>query len=303
MLAQHAMERALVVFGLGYSGRAIADAAREAGWRVVAVSRSPRDGPRFAVVPFADPRAAVAEATHIVLTAAPAEAGDPVLAAHGKTLLEAPRLRWIGYLSTTGVYGDRGGAWVTETDAPAPSKPQSLFRRAAEQAWEGFAARRGIALDLIRLAGIYGPGRSPFDDLRAGRARRIVKPGHAFNRIHVADIAGLVLAAASRPGEAGRARVLHGVDDEPAPQAEVVAEAARLLGIAPPPEVPFAEAARTMGPMALGFWSENRRVANRFSKDATGWGPRYPSYREGLAAILAEERREGLGEEREIGRA
>ena len=303
MLAQHGMERALVVFGLGYSGRAIADAAREAGWRVVAVSRSPCDGPRFAVVPFTDPTAAVADATHIVFTAAPAEAGDPVLAAHGQTLAEAPKLRWIGYLSTTGVYGDRGGAWVTETDEPAPAKPQSLARRAAEEAWEAFAARRRIALDLIRLGGIYGPGRSPFDDLRAGRARRIVKPDHAFNRIHVADIAGLVLAAAARPGEVGRARVLHGVDDEPALQAEVVAEAARLLGIAAPPEVPFAEAARTMGPMALGFWSENRRVANALTKSATGWAPRYPSYREGLAAILAEEKREGAGEEREVGRA
>ncbi len=303
MLAQHGMERALVVFGLGYSGRAIAQAAQEAGWRVVAVSRSPRDGPRFAVVPFTDPRAAVADATHIVFTAAPAEAGDPVLAAHGQTLAEAPKLRWIGYLSTIGVYGDRGGAWVTETDEPAPAKPQSLARRAAEEAWETFAARRRTALDLIRLGGIYGPGRSPFDDLRAGRARRIVKPDHAFNRIHVADIAGLVLAAAARPGEVGRARVLHGVDDEPALQAEVVAEAARLLGIAAPPEVPFAEAARTMGPMALGFWSENRRVANALTKSATGWAPRYPSYREGLAAILAEEKREGAGEEREVGRA
>lgn len=303
MLAQGGMDRALVVFGLGYSGRAIAAAARAAGWPVVVVSRSADQASGVPIVPFADPAPALAHATHVVLTAAPAEAGDPVLAAHAKALAGAPNLTWIGYLSTTGVYGDRGGAWVTEAEAPAPSKPQSVARRAAEEAWAAFAARRGAALDLIRLAGIYGPGRSPFDDLRAGRARRIVKPGHAFNRIHVADIAGLVLAAAAHPGEAGRARILHGADDEPAPQAEVVAEAARLLGLPAPPEIPFAEAARTMSPMALGFWSENRRVANALTKAATGWVPRYPSYREGLAAILAEEGREGTGEQGEIGRA
>lgn len=302
MLAQPAMPRVLVVFGLGYSGRAIAAAARAAGWPVVAVSRGGRAAVEVPIVPFADPAPALADATHIVLTAAPAEAGDPVLAAHEEALADAPNLTWIGYLSTTGVYGDRGGAWVTEADAPTPSKPQSLARRAAEESWSAFATRRGAALDLIRLAGIYGPGRSPFDDLRAGRALRIVKPGHAFNRIHVADIARLVLAAAANPGEVGRARILHGADDEPAPQAEVVAEAARLLGLPAPPEIPFAEAARTMSSMALGFWSENRRVANALTKAATGWVPRYPSYREGLAAILAEERGEGAGEQGEIAR-
>ncbi|MCS6855603.1 MAG: SDR family NAD(P)-dependent oxidoreductase [Elioraea sp.] len=297
------MDRALVVFGLGYSGRAIAQAAHRAGWRVVAVSRGVGDGSSLAVVPFADPTPALARATHVVLTAAPGEAGDPVLAAHETALARAPHLAWIGYLSTTGVYGDRGGAWVSETDAPAPAKPHSLARRAAEAAWEAFAARRAVALDLIRLGGIYGPGRSPFADLRAGRARRVIKPGHVFNRIHVADIAGLVLAAAAVPAAPGRARVLHGADDEPAPQADVVAEAARLLGVPAPPEVPFEDAACTMGPMALAFWSENRRVANALTKAATGWSPRFPSYREGLAAILAEEGGEGAGQQHEIGRA
>jgi len=297
------MARALVVFGLGYSGRAIVEAARLAGWPVAAVSRSGASGLAVPTVPFADPTPALAEATHIVLTAPPGEGGDPVLAIHRAALLSAPRLAWVGYLSTTGVYGDRGGAKVSETDAPTPTKPQSLSRRAAEEAWEEIAARRGVALDLIRLGGIFGPGRSPFEDLRAGRARRIIKPGHAFSRIHVADLAALVLAAAARPGERGRARVLHGVDDEPAPQAEVVLEAARLLGVPPPPEVPFADAAQMMSPMELGFWSENRRVGNALTKQATGWAPRYPSYREGLAAILAEERGERAREQGKVGRA
>lgn len=287
----------LLVFGLGYTGSVIARAARASGWQVTVVTRDPARAEARAlaqggigVATFADPAAALAGTTHLVATAAPDEAGDPVLAAHADAIASAPALRWIGYLSTTGVYGDRGGAWVDETTAPAPGQSRSRRRRAAEQAWEAVAARRGASLDLIRLAGIYGPGRSALDDVRAGHARRIVKPGHAFSRIHVADIAWLVLAAMARPDGV---RVLHGADDLPAPSAEVIAEAARLLGLPPPPEVPFEEASRTMSPMALSFWAENRKVANAITKAATGWAPRYPTYREGLAAILAEERAEG----------
>lgn len=287
----------LLVFGLGYTGGAIARAARASAWKVAIVTRDPQrpearaladDG--IVAVPFADAGTALAEVTHLLATAAPDEEGDPVLAAHAEAIAAAPALRWIGYLSTTGVYGDRGGAWVDETTAPAPGQSRSRRRRAAEQAWEAMAARRGASLDLLRLAGIYGPGRSALDDVRSGRARRIVKPGHAFSRIHVVDIAVLVLAAMARP--APGVRVLHGADDLPAPSAEVMAEAARLLGVPPPPEVPFEEAARSMSPMALSFWAENRKVANAITKAATGWVPRYPTYREGLAAILAEERGE-----------
>jgi nucleoside-diphosphate-sugar epimerase len=292
----------LLVFGLGYTGGAIARTARASGWQVTVVTRDPARAEARAlaqgeigVATFADPAAALAGTTHLVATAAPDEAGDPMLAAHAEAIAAAPALRWIGYLSTTGVYGDRGGAWVDETTAPAPGQSRSRRRRAAEQAWEAMAARRGVSLDLIRLAGIYGPGRSALDDVRSGRARRIVKPGHAFSRIHVVDIAVLVLAAMARP--APGVRVLHGADDLPAPSAEVMAEAARLLGVPPPPEVPFEEAARTMSPMALSFWAENRKVANAITKAATGWFPRYPTYREGLAAILAEERSEGAAQQ------
>ncbi|WP_439577140.1 SDR family NAD(P)-dependent oxidoreductase [Elioraea sp.] len=292
----------LLVLGLGYTGGAAARAAHLSGWPVSVVTRDPeRPAARalaatgIGVVGFVTPGRALAEATHLLATAAPEETGDPVLAAHREAIAAASALRWIGYLSTTGVYGDRGGDWVDETTEPAPGQVRSRRRRAAEQAWEAVAARRSAALDLIRLAGIYGPGRSALDEVRGGRARCVVKPGHAFSRIHVADIAGLVLAAMAHPG-AG-VRVLHGADDLPAPSAEVIAEAARLLGVPPPPEVPFEEAARRMSPMALSFWAENRRVANAITKETTGWTPRYPSYREGLAAILAEERAEGAAQQ------
>jgi nucleoside-diphosphate-sugar epimerase len=291
----------LLVFGLGYSGSAIARAARAAGWQVTVATRDPARAEALALAQggiglaaFADAAAALATTTHLIATAAPHEAGDPVLAAHADAIVAATALRWIGYLSTTGVYGDRGGDWVDETTAPSPVQERSQRRRAAEQAWESVARRCGASLDLIRLAGIYGPGRSALDDVRAGRARRIVKPGHAFSRIHVADIAALVLAAMARPDGL---RVLHGADDLPASSAEVIAEAARLLGVQPPPEVPFEEAARTMSPMALSFWAENRKVANAITKAVTGWAPRYPTYREGLAAILAEERAEGAAQQ------
>jgi nucleoside-diphosphate-sugar epimerase len=261
------------------------------------------------VVSFDAASEAIRAATHLVVTAAPEE-DDPILAAHAEAIAAAPALRWIGYLSTTGVYGDRGGAVVEEATPPAPAQPRSIRRLAAEQAWRAAAASRGAALDLFRVGGIYGPGRSALDEIRAGVARRVVKPGHAFSRIHRDDIALAVVAAARRgaddgarrgaddaarrgtdPGawQPGGQRVLHLVDDEPAPSAEVVAEAARLLGLPPPPAVPFEEARPRMSPMALSFWAENRRVANDATKRALGIAWRCPTYREGLRRILAEE--------------
>lgn len=284
----------LLIGGLGYSGTAVARAAAMAGWRVAGTIRDPAAAalppPGVATVPFADAGAAIAEATHLLLTAPPGEAGDPVLAAHGAAVRAAPRLRWIGYLSTTGVYGDRGGAWVEETTPPAPAQPRTRRRVEAERAWAGFADR--LAVDLLRAGGIYGPGRSAFDELRAGTARRILRPGHAFSRIHRDDIALAVLAAIRTAPPRGL-RVLHLVDDEPAESAVVMEEAARLLGLPAPPAVPFEEAARSMSPMALSFWAERRRVANAATKAALGIAWRYPTYREGLRAILAEERSEG----------
>ena len=194
-------------------------------------------------------------------------------------------LRWIGYLSSTSVYGDRAGAEVDEESPPAPTSERGRRRLAAERAWA--RAVGGRALDFFRLAGIYGPGRSVFGALRAGEARRIVKPGHAFSRIHRDDIVAAVLAAMRAP-PAG-ARVLNLADDEPAESEAVLAEAARLLGIPAPPAIPFAEASAAMSPIARSFWGENRRVIARRTQAALGIAWRYPSYREGLAAILAQE--------------
>jgi nucleoside-diphosphate-sugar epimerase len=282
----------MVVAGLGYSGAAIAAEAREAGFAVTGTARDPaaaQPPPGVAVIPFAEAGAAIRDATHLVVTAAPAEAGDPVLAAHRAAIAAASALGWIGYLSTTGVYGDRGGAEVDEATAPAPGQARSLRRLEAEQAWRAAAGLRGAALDIFRVGGIYGPGRSALDELRAGVARRVRKPGHAFSRIHRDDIALAVVAGALRPGGV---RVLHLVDDEPAPSGDVVAEAARLLGLEPPAETPFEQARLRMSPVALSFWEENRRVANAATKRALGIAWRCPTYREGLRRILDGERRQ-----------
>jgi len=289
----------LLICGVGYSGMAVARRAAACGWRVTGTARDPAarvsatTAPEeVQVVAFAEVAPVLAQATHLLVTAPPGEEGDPVIAGHRDAILAAPGLRWIGYLSTTGVYGDRGGGWVEESTPPAPGQARSQRRLAAEETWRALAAQAPgrPALDLFRVGGIYGPGRSAFDALRAGTARRVVKPGHPFSRIHRDDIALAVIAAATQSPEPGRVRVLHLVDDEPAEPAAVTEEAARLLGLAPPPEVPFEEAARAMSPMALSFWAENRRVANARTKAALGiaaW--RYPTYREGLRAILAEE--------------
>ncbi|MDE8344833.1 MAG: SDR family oxidoreductase [Acidocella sp.] len=274
----------VLIFGLGYSGRAIARDAVKAGLIVTVTSRSPGAGDGFAVIPFNAAHAAIATATHIIATAAPDEAGDPVLADYGADIAIAPALRYAGYLSTTGVYGNRDGGWVDEDTAPNPQSPRAHRRVAAEAAW----ARLPFAVDIFRLAGIYGPGRSMFDDLRGGFARRVVKPGHLFGRIHRDDIAQGVVRAIMQTPKPGL-RIFNVSDDEPAASADVVVEAARLLRVPPPAPVPFDQAAAAMSPMALSFWAENRRVANAKTKAALGLEWLYPTFREGLASIFAEE--------------
>jgi len=276
----------LLVFGLGFSGAAVARAAVGAGW---AVTGTARDAPRDAsipTVPFTDAAAAIVGATHVLVTAPPAPE-DPVLALYADALRAAPTLRWIGYLSSTVVYGNRDGGWVTEATPPAPTQDRGRRRLAAEQAWEGFADR--CPVDIIRLAGIYGPGRSAFDDLRAGRARRTIKPGHCFGRIHRDDIARAVVTAMSQDRPPGR-RVLNLTDDEPSESAAVVTEAAELLNVPPPPAVRFEDALPAMSPMARSFWAENRKVSCAATKAALGIEWLYPTYREGLQAILDQER-------------
>lgn len=220
------------------------------------------------------------QATHVIVSIPPTEAGDPVLTQHRDDLLQSPSLRWLCYFSTVGVYGDFGGEWIDE-DAPArPVNERSRQRVIVEEQWRAFARERGVPLLILRLAGIYGPGRSAFDKLRAGDARRIVKPGQVFNRIHVRDIGRVTALAAARR----LAGTFNLADDEPAPPQDLVTFAAELLGTLPPPEVRFEDAQLT--PMARSFYSDNKRVRNTRIKDALGIELQHPTYREGLRAIL-----------------
>jgi nucleoside-diphosphate-sugar epimerase len=219
------------------------------------------------------------QATHVILSIPPDEHGDPALRQHRASLDRAENLKWIGYYSTVGVYGDFGGAWVDESAVTSPINRRSRQRVEAEAAWRDYAAARGVPLMILRLAGIYGPGRSAFDKLRDGTARRIVKPGQVFNRIHVEDI-GRVTALAVERNLAGTYNL---ADDEPAPPQDLVTYAANLSGVSPPPEVPFATAEMT--DMARSFYSDNKRVSNKAIKAALGIELLYPTYRHGLDAI------------------
>lgn len=281
-------DRLCLMIGAGYVARATAPLLAKRGIRCAGTTRSNADEVHAAgIKPLAwsaedgltDPmRAALGEATHLLISAAPEPQGDPVLTALGPDIAALmPRLQWAGYLSTTGVYGDRDGDWVAEDSPVIPRQPRSVLRLAAERAWQ--AALPDIR--IFRLAGIYGPGRSALDQLRAGRARRIVKPGHVFSRIHVYDIAAALALSIDHPHADG---VFNLADDEPAPNADVVAFAAELLAMAPPPEEDFETA--EMSAMLRGFYAESRRVRNLKAKRELGWTPRFPTYKEGLTALL-----------------
>ncbi|WP_428378153.1 SDR family oxidoreductase [Lichenicoccus sp.] len=287
----------LLVFGLGYAASAVGRLAAGAGWRVVGTTG--RDAPEDGIERIGFDAAArfLTEATHLLVSVPPrdgaGDAADPVLARYASAVRSAARLRWIGYFSTTGIYGDRDGGWVDEASAPNPGSARARRRIEAEQAWTALAgqATDGV-IDLLRIAGIYGPGRSAFDSLRAGHARRILAPGHCFGRIHRDDIAGATFAAMLRP-PAGR-RVLNLADDLPEESAVVTAYAAQALGLPEPDGRPLAEAWATMSPMARSFWADNRKVRSAVTQQRLGYRWRHPTYREGLDAILAEEHRAGL---------
>ena len=229
----------------------------------------------------------IAEADAILVSIPPDPAlpapHDPVLAAFGEAIRKAPRLKWLGYLSTIGVYGDHGGAWIDETTVPAPVSRRTCARLATERAWLALADD-GLPVHVFRIAGIYGPGRSAFDKLAAGTAKRIVKPGQVFNRIHVDDIAAVLEASLDRPRPGA---VYNVTDDEPAPPQDVIVEAARLAGLPLPPEIPYEEAA--LSPMAASFWGETKRVSNRLIREELGVRLAAPTYREGLRSILRRE--------------
>ena len=279
----------LLIFGLGYSALALAGLAVAQGYRVTGTTRRAdlQPPPGVSLLAPEAARPLLHEVTHVLAGAPPGEAGDPMLALLGNELAGA-RPQWIGYFSTTGVYGDRRGGWVDETTEPAPTGPRGTRRLHAEQQWRTVAQATGSRLDLLRIAGIYGPGRSALDTIRAGDGRRVVAPGHQFGRIHRDDIAGATLAAIifATATDPTAPRVLNLSDDLPAESAVVLEEAARLLGMEPPPAVPLEQAMAAMSPMGRSFWAENRRVSSRRTQVVLGRQWLYPTYREGLAAIL-----------------
>ena len=275
--------RRLFCFGLGYSGRALARELLAGGWRVAGTSRSAAGAAALAALGiepffFDDlPEDALAGTTHLLSSVPPEAGGDPVLGRYRERLARlAGALDWAGYLSTTGVYGDSGGGWVDEATVPAPSGARQTRRIAAERAW-----LETLPVHIFRLAGIYGPGRSAVDQVRAGTAKRIDKPGHVFSRIHVDDISNVLIASFARPNPGA---VYNVCDDLPAEPEAVVSEACRLLGVPPPPLLPFDAAA--LSPMAASFWADNRRVCNHRIKAELGVALRHPDYRSGLAACL-----------------
>jgi len=285
-------------FGLGFSGRIIADLLKGDGWAVGGTCREPEtahqlnaDGISTYVFDGEEPLERVADklanVTHILISVPPSSVhGDPVLHCHAKDLSELKALEWVGYLSTTGVYGDTHGQLVDETAKLMPSSERSRRRVQAEQDWFDQLEDNGLPVHIFRLSGIYGPGRSALDAVRAGKARQIVKPGHKFSRIHVRDLATVIKASINHPNPG---TIYNLCDNEAAPPADVTAYACELLGIEPPPEVSFDEARESMSAMALSFWNDNRLVDNTRIINDLSVELAYPTYREGLRAILAEE--------------
>ncbi|MEE2760704.1 MAG: SDR family oxidoreductase [Pseudomonadota bacterium] len=276
----------LICFGMGYTARALAASLDRKRWKVSGTIRGSETAAEFDVVDFRAAEVALAAANHVLVSVPPDAAGDSVLLRYGDQLGAHGNLRWIGYLSTTGVYGDTGGALADEATPCNPTNARSQWRLDAERAWLSLAENNRMPLHIFRLAGIYGPGRSTLDNLRAHRARRIDRPGFKFSRIHVADAASVLRAsiAAPRPGT-----IYNVCDDVPAAQADVISHASGLLGLEPPPLVPFAEVEADLSPMARTFWSDNRRIDNSRIKSDLGITLLYPDYRAGLAAIMEAE--------------
>ena len=280
------MDRVLFSFGHGFSARALADRLIPKGWRIYGTTRSADKMEAIAATgvepvlwPGTDVEPMLRQSPYLLISAGPGPEGDPVLAALGDTIATiAPQLRWAGYLSTTGVYGDHQGAWVDEDTPLTPATRRGQARVAAEAAWQSVP---GLPLHIFRLAGIYGPGRGPFAKVRNGTARRIIKQGQVFSRIHVEDIAQALELSMARPDPGA---VYNLCDDDPAPPQDVIGHAAELLGLPLPEAVDFETAEMT--PMARSFYAESKKVRNDRIKTALGWEPKYPDYRSGLAAML-----------------
>ena len=279
--------KTLLSIGHGFSARFVEDILLPQGWRIIATTRKPEKAEAMAargldaiLWPGTDLKPYIREATHLLTSVSPTEDGDPVVNEYGNTLRDADSLDWVGYLSTTGVYGNHDGGWVDEGTPLTPSTVRGKHRVLAEAAWRDL----GLPLHIFRLAGIYGPGRGPFAKVRNGTARRIIKKNQLFSRIHGEDIAQTVIASINQPNPGTAYNVC---DDMAAPPEDVIGYAAELLGLPLPPEVDYETAEMT--PMARSFYAESKRVRNDRIKDELGVKLKYPDYKIGLQALLAEE--------------
>ena len=283
------MTKTLLSFGHGYSARALSRILLPQDWRIIGTTRDEskavqlmNDGIEPRIWPGADMIPALNSATHLLISAPPDDAGDPVLAAlYDEIIARAGQFEWVGYLSTTGVYGDHNGDWVDETTPLTPATQRGIARVEAEAAW---TAIPNIQLHIFRLAGIYGPGRGPFAKVRAGTARQIIKDNQVFSRTHVADIARVLAASIKNPNPGA---IYNVCDDNPAPPQDVIGYAADLLGLKIPPAEDFATAKMT--PMARSFYAESKKVRNERIKNELGIELLYPDYKSGLKALLAHE--------------
>ena len=285
-------ENVLFVFGLGFSGHALSTRLMALGWKVRATTRNPEKAKALiqagieaslfdSDAPLSD-MGVLDGVTHLLASVPPDPDSDPVLRHNGKEIAaRAAQFSWAGYLSTTGVYGDRGGDWVDEASSLEPATERGRWRVLAEAGWCALWRAHGLPVHLFRLAGIYGPGRNALETVRQGKARRIVKPGQVFSRTHVSDIAAVLAASIARPNPGAAYNVC---DDDPAPPQDVVLHACELLGVEPPPEIPFDDA--ELSKMARSFYAESKKVSNTRIKNELGVTLEYPDYRAGLAALL-----------------
>ncbi len=275
----------LFCFGFGFSAAALGRRLKPKGWRIAGTARAAekvnaliRDGIEAYAFPLADPPAALAGATHVLISTPPGAGGDPAL-----PYKDALQPKWLGYLSTTGVYGDRAGGWVDETTPEAPATERGKRRLEAEHAWRAWGVTANVPVMIFRLAGIYGRGRNQLESLRAGTARRIMRENQIFSRIHVDDIAQVLEASIARPNAGA---IYNVCDNEPAPPHDVIEYAAKLLNVTPPPLERYEDASATMSEMAKSFYTESKRVKNDRIKSELGVNLLYPTYREGLRALL-----------------
>lgn len=281
-------DKKLFCFGYGYTAGFLAKMLKAEGWTVAGTTTDPdkKDYLKKSGVSallfdhnhtINDPFAAFSDVTHVLLSVPPGADGDPVFEVHGEDLAGMKNLQWVGYLSTTAVYGNHDGNWVDETTPPAPTSRRGSLRLKAEQQWLSLFETEGLPVHIFRLAGIYGPGRSAVDSVRTGTARRIDKKDHVFNRIHVEDIAQTLMASMKKPKPGA---IYNLADDEPSSSCEVISFACNLVGMAPPPLTPYE--GTEMAPIVRSFYKDNKRVKNDRIKQELGITLKYPDYRAGL---------------------